>query len=207
MTATGGEFGPGIGQGGLSADSSSSTITISGGTITATGVAGGAGIGGGSMSTTLDVTISGCAASIEATGGADVDHGGGAGVGNGGHTTATSALPLTIAGVASGTPATAGGAGHAGDTGAGGVASPITVTGTPSTWLVTTASTNGQAAGDGGSFSYSCVDPASSSTASPDLASTGVNATGGLAVVVGLLVLGVALALVELARRRRASRN
>ena len=218
VSATGnggaGNGGAGIGTGSHAA-ASSATITISGGTVTASGNdssgGGGAGIGGGvtAQGAAPAVTISGCSASIVATGGPDTSNGGGAGIGNGGNSSETSAQPLTIDGVASSTSATTGGAGYAGDTGSGGLGSPITFSGSQSTTLVTVVATDGQSAGDAGSFTYSCADAVapSSPSASPDLAGTGVNAAGGIAVVVGLLALGAALALAGLARRRCAANN
>ena len=85
LTATGGEYGAGIGGGGdnrdtaetLSNSDSAGAITISGGTITATGGVYGAGIGGGMQSGTGDITING--GTVAATGGG----GGGSGIGGG----------------------------------------------------------------------------------------------------------------------------
>ena len=79
LTATGGDWGAGIGNGGYYCNSdnrSGENITITGGTVTATGGWGGAGIGGGYYGSGKNITIKG--GTVTATGGED-----GAGIGGG----------------------------------------------------------------------------------------------------------------------------
>ena len=75
LTATGGEYGAGIGGG---RDGSGKNITITGGTVTATGGEDGAGIGGGADGSGEDITIT--RGTVNATGGHN-----GAGIGGGGN--------------------------------------------------------------------------------------------------------------------------
>ena len=75
VTATGGEYGAGIGGG---RDGSGKNITITGGTVTATGGEDGAGIGGGADGSGEDITIT--RGTVNATGGHN-----GAGIGGGGN--------------------------------------------------------------------------------------------------------------------------
>lgn len=80
LTATGGDWGAGIGNGGHYCNSdnrSGENITITGGTVNATGGWGGAGIGGGYYGSGKNITIKG--GTVNATGGED-----GAGIGGGG---------------------------------------------------------------------------------------------------------------------------
>ena len=80
LTATGGDWGAGIGNGGHYCNSdnrSGENITITGGTVNATGGWGGAGIGGGYYGSGKNITIKG--GTVTATGGED-----GAGIGGGG---------------------------------------------------------------------------------------------------------------------------
>ena len=83
LTATGGNYGAGIGGG---YEGSGSNITIEGGEVTAQGDIGGAGIGGGGSGGDADITISG--GTITAIGGTDPWQRpyaiGGAGIGSGG---------------------------------------------------------------------------------------------------------------------------
>ena len=82
LTATGGEYGAGIGGG---RDGSGKNITITGGTVTATGGEDGAGIGGGADGSGEDITIT--RGTVNATGGhngAGIGGGGNGGGGNGG---------------------------------------------------------------------------------------------------------------------------
>ena len=79
LTATGGDWGAGIGNGGYYCNSdnrSGENITITGGTVNATGGWGGAGIGGGYYGSGKNITIKG--GTVTATGGED-----GAGIGGG----------------------------------------------------------------------------------------------------------------------------
>ena len=79
LTATGGDWGAGIGNGGHYCNSdnrSGENITITGGTVNATGGWGGAGIGGGYYGSGKNITIKG--GTVTATGGED-----GAGIGGG----------------------------------------------------------------------------------------------------------------------------
>ena len=79
LTATGGDWGAGIGNGGYYGNSdnrSGENITITGGTVTATGGWGGAGIGGGYYGSGKNITIKG--GTVTATGGEE-----GAGIGGG----------------------------------------------------------------------------------------------------------------------------
>ena len=79
LTATGGDWGAGIGNGGYYGNSdnrSGENITITGGTVNATGGWGGAGIGGGYYGSGKNITIKG--GTVNATGGED-----GAGIGGG----------------------------------------------------------------------------------------------------------------------------
>ena len=79
LTATGGDWGAGIGNGGHYCNSdnrSGENITITGGTVNATGGWGGAGIGGGYYGSGKNITIKG--GTVNATGGED-----GAGIGGG----------------------------------------------------------------------------------------------------------------------------
>ena len=81
LTATGGDWGAGIGNGGYYGNSdnrSGENITITGGTVNATGGWGGAGIGGGYYGSGKHITIKG--GTVTATGGEE-----GAGIGNGGY--------------------------------------------------------------------------------------------------------------------------
>ena len=75
VTAAGGEYGAGIGGG---RDGSGKNITITGGTVTATGGEDGAGIGGGADGSGEDITIT--RGTVNATGGHN-----GAGIGGGGN--------------------------------------------------------------------------------------------------------------------------
>ena len=80
LTATGGDWGAGIGNGGYYGNSdnrSGENITITGGTVNATGGWGGAGIGGGYYGSGKNITIKG--GTVTATGGEE-----GAGIGGGG---------------------------------------------------------------------------------------------------------------------------
>ena len=81
LTATGGNYGAGIGGG---YEGSGKGITIEGGEVTARGDLGGAGIGGGIGGTGSDVTISGDAQVKVQGGAADEDWHKGAAIGNGG---------------------------------------------------------------------------------------------------------------------------
>ena len=79
LTATGGDWGAGIGNGGYYGNSdnrSGENITITGGTVNATGGWGGAGIGGGYYGSGKNITIKG--GTVTATGGEE-----GAGIGGG----------------------------------------------------------------------------------------------------------------------------
>ena len=79
LTATGGDWGAGIGNGGYYCNSdnrSGENITITGGTVNATGGWGGAGIGGGYYGSGKNITIKG--GTVTATGGEE-----GAGIGGG----------------------------------------------------------------------------------------------------------------------------
>ena len=79
LTATGGDWGAGIGNGGYygnGGNRSGENITITGGTVTATGGWGGAGIGGGYYGSGKNITIKG--GTVTATGGDE-----GAGIGGG----------------------------------------------------------------------------------------------------------------------------
>ena len=79
LTATGGDWGAGIGNGGYYVNSdnrSGENITITGGTVNATGGWGGAGIGGGYYGSGKNITIKG--GTVTATGGEE-----GAGIGGG----------------------------------------------------------------------------------------------------------------------------
>ncbi len=79
LTATGGDWGAGIGNGGYYGNSdnrSGENITITGGTVNATGGWGGAGIGGGYYGSGKNITITG--GTVTATGGEE-----GAGIGGG----------------------------------------------------------------------------------------------------------------------------
>ena len=76
MTATGGDYGAGIGGG---SGGSGKNITINGGTVTAAGGFNGAGIGGGIIGSGENITITG--GEVKATGG---DYGAGIGGGSGG---------------------------------------------------------------------------------------------------------------------------
>ena len=81
LTATGGDWGAGIGNGGYYGNSdnrSGENITITGGTVNATGGWGGAGIGGGYYGSGKNITITG--GTVTATGGEE-----GAGIGGGGY--------------------------------------------------------------------------------------------------------------------------
>ena len=81
LTATGGGFQAGIGGN----SNQSGTITINGGTVTATGGDGGAGIGGGKEAEGGTITING--GTVNATGSTDAAGIGGGGGGNGGNIT------------------------------------------------------------------------------------------------------------------------
>ena len=89
LTATGGDWGAGIGNGGYYGNSdnrSGENITITGGTVNATGGWGGAGIGGGYYGSGKNITIKG--GTVTATGGeegAGIGGGGGGGNGAGGN--------------------------------------------------------------------------------------------------------------------------
>ena len=123
LKATGGQYAAGIGNGGYygnGGNRSGENITITGGTVTATGGWGGAGIGGGYYGSGKNITIKG--GTVTATGGDE-----GAGIGGGGGYDGCSGKNITITG---GT-VTAGG----GDRGAGiggginGSGEDITITG------------------------------------------------------------------------------
>ena len=117
LTATGGNYGAGIGGDFLA--SSVGAITITGGTVTATGGSSGAGIGGGRLGAGGDIAIGGNA-DVTATGGdGSGPDSGGAGIGSGGTTDGT---PVTAGAISISTSgsvnATGGGAGTTGGKGA-----------------------------------------------------------------------------------------
>ena len=121
LTATGGDWGAGIGNGGYYGNSdnrSGENITITGGTVNATGGWGGAGIGGGYYGSGEHITIN--SGTVNATGGED-----GAGIGGGG--SGIGGKNITIKG---GTVNAAGGKGSAGiGGGLGGSGENITISG------------------------------------------------------------------------------
>ena len=121
LTATGGDWGAGIGNGGYYGNSdnrSGENITITGGTVNATGGWGGAGIGGGYYGSGEHITIN--SGTVNATGGED-----GAGIGGGG--SGIGGKNITIKG---GTVNAAGGKGSAGiGGGLGGSGENITING------------------------------------------------------------------------------
>ena len=125
LKATGGQYAAGIGNGGYygnGGNRSGENITITGGTVTATGGWGGAGIGGGECYNGENITITG--GTVTARGG---DGGAGIGGGDGG-----AAENITITG---GTVTAAGGyygagiGGGSGGSGSGGSGKNITITG------------------------------------------------------------------------------
>ena len=94
LKATGGQYAAGIGNGGYygnGGNRSGENITITGGTVTATGGWGGAGIGGGYYGSGKNITIKG--GTVTATGGW-----GGAGIGGGGSYDGCSGKNITIKG-------------------------------------------------------------------------------------------------------------
>ena len=94
LKATGGQYAAGIGNGGYygnGGNRSGENITITGGTVTATGGWGGAGIGGGYYGSGKNITIKG--GTVTATGGW-----GGAGIGGGGSYDGCSGKNITITG-------------------------------------------------------------------------------------------------------------
>lgn len=91
LTATGGEYGSGIGSG---YRKNASNITITGGTVSATGGRDSAGIGGGICGNASNITISG--GIVKASG--DYGEYGGAGIGGGYGDDGTSATNITISG-------------------------------------------------------------------------------------------------------------
>ena len=96
LTATGGDWGAGIGNGGYYGNSdnrSGENITITGGTVNATGGWGGAGIGGGYYGSGKNITITG--GTVTATGG---EEGAGIGGGAGGNGAGGNGKNITIIG-------------------------------------------------------------------------------------------------------------
>ena len=94
LKATGGQYAAGIGNGGYygnGGNRSGENITITGGTVTATGGWGGAGIGGGYYGSGKNITIKG--GTVTATGGDE-----GAGIGGGGGYDGCSGKNITITG-------------------------------------------------------------------------------------------------------------
>ena len=90
LTATGGDWGAGIGNGGYygnGGNRSGENITITGGTVTAGGGYRGAGIGGGATGSGSNVTVSGAAQVTATAGKSNGYYGAGATIGNGGNYT------------------------------------------------------------------------------------------------------------------------
>ena len=90
LTATGGDWGAGIGNGGYYGNSdnrSGENITITGGTVNAAGGDCGAGIGGGKENSGSNVTVSGAAQVTATAGKSNGYYGAGATIGNGGNYT------------------------------------------------------------------------------------------------------------------------
>ena len=104
LTATGGDWGAGIGNGGYYGNSdnrSGENITITGGTVNATGGWGGAGIGGGYYGSGKNITIKG--GTVTATGGEEGAGIGGGATGSGSNVTVSGAAQVTaIAGKSNG---------------------------------------------------------------------------------------------------------
>jgi hypothetical protein len=188
----------------------STSISITGGTVTATGGAalyntdgGGPGIGlsiGSSVSSVVDtIAISGCA-NVMATGGSGLINGGGAGIGAGVYNAA--APGVTIDGIApSDAPAFAGAGAPYEDSVPGGQGSAIIYSGLATNQLSVSATTE-ETPGGGGVFSLTCtyVAPVLPPTAAPIttavLASTGVTEAGtfgiaGFSVLLALLGIGL----------------
>ena len=96
LTATGGDWGAGIGNGGYYGNSdnrSGENITITGGTVNATGGWGGAGIGGGYYGSGKNITIKG--GTVTATGGEEGAGIGGGATGSGSNVTVSGAAQVT----------------------------------------------------------------------------------------------------------------
>ena len=90
LKATGGQYAAGIGNGGYygnGGNRSGENITITGGTVTATGGWGGAGIGGGKENSGSNVTVSGAAQVTATAGKSNGYYGAGATIGSGGNET------------------------------------------------------------------------------------------------------------------------
>ena len=104
LTATGGDWGAGIGNGGYYGNSdnrSGENITITGGTVNATGGWGGAGIGGGYYGSGKNITITG--GTVNADGGTNAAGIGGGATGSGSNVTVSGAAQVTaIAGKSNG---------------------------------------------------------------------------------------------------------
>jgi hypothetical protein len=222
VTATAGSEATGIGNGyyqdNVYGGGASTTISITGGTVTAFGGDGeysgdgaGAGIG---LATGSDasilvpaIAISGCA-NVTATGGTGISEGGGAAIGAG---QGNSAAPVvTIDGVVQGdAPSTAGG-GASFEFSPGGVASAITYSGSAANLLTVTATVSSTPT-EGGTFTLNCslAAPSETPTTAPTpttttsaLAATGVDASG-LTGIAGLSVVLALLGLVALKSTRR----
>ena len=96
LTATGGDWGAGIGNGGYYCNSdnrSGENITITGGTVNATGGWGGAGIGGGISGSGKNITITG--GTVNADGGDEGAGIGGGATGSGSNVTVSGAAQVT----------------------------------------------------------------------------------------------------------------
>ena len=96
LTATGGDWGAGIGNGGYYGNSdnrSGENITITGGTVNATGGWGGAGIGGGYYGSGKNITITG--GTVNADGGTNAAGIGGGATGSGSNVTVSGAAQVT----------------------------------------------------------------------------------------------------------------